>query len=426
VLLGSNFSPRGSLYLLALAGILGCNAIAGIQKAHEDSGDDGNTDACQVDIDEDFIRGCVFRLGCDPLEPVFNLSSCLTFKLQGVLPGERATLNADKCSTVEESIGRRYEPPGACGTSNGWSCSEDGKVATYCGSDADPFSRDCNVVGSECTVRPDEGASAQPCGFPDRTTCDVGETRQTICEGNLQLGCSNGTAVGFDCSALELTCFETDTGATCAPSGASCDPSTPASCTGDDIRLCSAAGVASIFECHKGSKCEETPATGCYVPDCTPEETCEERCEGTEAHFCISEVAAKRDCQDYGFDKCVESTLVAGGAVTVVARCAMNDGVPPPGTSADWSGSPNPGTGGSSNPGTGGSPNPGTGGESSGDICSPLDDPLGCSSVELCVASLESCYFFVEGVDEVPFSCDAEDGGLSALEKRCGAPSAPG
>jgi|GEM_PF-1842807 len=412
--LPSRFAQRAALYIVATLSLWGCNALIGIEKAHEDSADGGDDDkpseACEVDIDEDFVRGCIYRLGCDPLEPIFNLSGCLTYKLQGVLPGERATLNAESCRTIEEALGRRYEPNSVCASSDEWSCSADGNVATYCGTDRTPYSADCTVVGSECAVPVSARATAQPCGFPEVTTCGEGETVQTTCDGTQLRGCDQGAPVGFDCAALQLKCFDTSEGAVCAPNGASCDPDTSFACTGDDIRSCSSVGISSIFECHKGTECDDsTPeAIGCYVPGCTPAEPCVERCDGADAHFCIADVAVKRDCTDYGFDKCVESTLSTG---VPVARCMMNDGEAPPGTSADWEAPPNPGSGGG---------DPGTGGGSSDDYCTPLDNPLGCASAELCVASNYSCFFRVNNGDEIPFSCDAEDGGLSILEEACG------
>jgi hypothetical protein len=424
--------PSAPLLAFALLG-LGCNSILGIKKAQESS--------CNISIAEDFIEGCIFRMACDPSPVGYGLSACLTYKTQGLLPKERATLNADSCKPVEEALGRRFEDPATCGDQEGWTCN--GNVALYCGPDADPFSVDCETVGASCTVATDSGPNVHPCGIPEATNCGTTQTSLTVCEGDLQIGCLQGVPVGFDCAALETSCIETENaGAFCMSSGAKCDTEKALTCTGDDIRLCPNTGISRVFECPKGSECDDSDSAtiDCKVPGCESEEPCEESCSGSRIRFCVAGVSFERNCKDYGFDRCEESTYRAAADNEVTAaRCAMDNGKPAPGTTADW-GEPAPGSGGSSGTGggsgsdggsgSGGAPSTdggsGSGGAPSEPVCGYIPyPPAGCYYVDACEGP-DECHFRIEGSYLLPFPCDNPDQAVTLLTNYCAGVSGAG
>lgn len=394
--------------------LLGCNSILGIQKAKPS---DEPSNECKLDLDEKLVDGCIFRASCDPISPGFTISNCVTYRSQAVFPEERGTLNAASCGPVEKSVGRRYEAPSICPTDQeGWSCIDDGKVALYCG-EGRPFTRDCSLRGSVCTVAADAASGAYPCGLPDHIACAADEDRSTFCEGSLQLGCTDGRAVGYDCETVDTECFETDSGATCLPDDGRCKTVGAVSCQSDSkVDYCTDPGVSLHYQCADGTKCADGESgVDCYPEDCTPEAGCKERCakDGVTIEFCVAGAKVTRDCQDYGFDFC--SSYDSTDGTTTFAYCMMNENKPFPGTTADWGDEEPGGTGGG-----GTTSGPGTGGQGSAeDYCYALDSGA-CSSLDFCSeADGSGCYFLVNGSSRVDESCDEPGSGTDQVAALC-------
>lgn len=397
-----------SVFLVSL--LLGCNSILGIQKA--DLVEEPSNE-CDLDLDDRLVDGCIFRASCDPISPPFNLSNCVTYRSQAVFPEEEGTLNATSCAAVEQGVGRRYEPPSTCASNqNGWSCSDDGKLALYCG-DGRPFVRDCSLRGSVCTVEKDAPSGAYPCGLPDHISCQEGEDRSTFCEGSFQLGCTDGRAVGYDCDVVDTKCFESDSGATCLPDGEKCSTAGEVTCASDSkVDYCADPGVTIHYQCSAGTKCEDGDAgVDCYVEGCTPEPGCKEGCadDGVTLEFCVAGAKVTRNCADYGFDYC--SSYDSADKTTTFAYCMMDPGKPFPGTTADWGEAP---------------PSPGSGGGSNADdSCYPLESGT-CSSLDACTTDDGSgCYFLVNGSSRVDEDCDSPGSGYDQVATLCGLDPTP-
>lgn len=386
-------------HLAALPLIIGCNSILGIQKAELSETAGGE---CDLNLDKALVDGCIYRASCDPISPPFNVSNCVTYKSQLVIPEEEATLNAKSCKPIEEALGRRYEPRSSCaGAPNGWVCSPDGSSSLYCG-EGRPYMRDCSARGSVCTVTEDADPGAYPCGIPDHITCKAGENKNPFCEGDLQLGCTEGRPIGYDCGEVGTKCFEAESNATCLPDAGRCNKVNEIKCVSDSkIDFCAAPGVLVHYECAKGTSCRNGEAgVDCYVDGCEPEPDCEEGCakDGVTLEFCVAGAKVQRKCTDYGFDFC--SSYKSADGVTTFAYCSMDEGKPFPGTTADWSDEQ-----GSEEPEEEEPEEEEPDGPGNGDVnCYPLESGS-CTSLEACTDDTV-CYYLVNGKERFDEDCE--------------------
>lgn len=392
--------------LAALPLVVGCNSILGIQKAELSEGTGGE---CDLKLDTALVDGCIYRASCDPISPPFNVSNCVTYRSQTVFPEEEATINAKSCKQIEEALGRRYEPRSSCaGAPAGWVCSPDGSSSLYCG-EGRPFVRDCKARGSVCTVTESAEPGAYPCGIPDHITCKANENKNTFCEGSLQLGCTEGRPVGYDCDEVGTSCFETATSATCLPDVGRCSKVNEITCTSSSkVDYCADPGVLVRYECAKGTSCQDGEfGIDCYVDDCEPEPGCQEGCakDGVTLEFCVAGAKVQRNCTDYGFDYCSSYTSTDG--VTSFAFCTMDENKPFPGTTADWSEEEAP-------DGT----EPSDEEPDAEDVyCVPL--PSGsCASLEGC-SDETTCYYLVNGSQRIEDDCSEPGPGTDQVAALC-------
>lgn len=324
-------STASALGLSSFMGVLafwgvGCNALVGVERATESA----NDCEAELELEDELIGGCIYRLGCDPRLASFTMSECVTLTAQVGNAIDHCTLGASNCGDVERCVGHRYEPDTTCEGQSGWICT--GTIATYCGGAGPQFSTDCNVYGVGCTALPQADANVWPCGPPE-IHCGPNETSNAVCEGDLQVACLNGATFGLDCGAVNMRCVEDGTSASCTAIGDSCSLPLTATCQDNEVHLCDQGGATVRYPCHTGTSCrvgtqgDVNCRASCAPPSCT------EGCESDKTlRFCVGGVPVLRDCTNFGFDGCSESTL--GDPSRPIAFCAMSRGNPYPGSTA--------------------------------------------------------------------------------------------
>jgi hypothetical protein len=284
---------------------------------------------------EDIVRSCLLRTGCDPsFNPIRNISTCVTFNTQAALPGESCNLTSKTCADYEacEHIGVAGDD--LCGGTKTTRC-ENGK-AINCGNykGNDRFA-DCAIVGqgcdtytytndlvyADCTVRlddtdtcvdkPDDDATEycnQASGDdPSRYYCWGGKafgntcTAQAKCEDDLEGTDADGNVTGGG----DASCFFNLTKCT-QPVTPTCNGKIATECSGGSLFKYDCGSVG--LDCNITSSSEYCLAPGCKATDV--DTNCTESCsdDGTQLTFCYGGTPYTVTCADYGFTQCLSDT----------------------------------------------------------------------------------------------------------------------
>lgn len=312
----------------SLSASIGCNQIVGIVGAEESPFCGG------VDVAEDRVVGCMFRIACDPFFPPYTMSECVGMAWQDASPAESCTFGAESCADVDACIGRRYEPAEACADLEGWSC--DGERAISC-SDAGGYSVDCELYGGSCLAHSSTVAStAYGCQPSSPPTCPVDAVEgEYFCEGTRRVTCIDGEPHGVDCAGIASDCVETGDGrAFCSDRMESCSNSGTVVCDDDVIEVCDDYGYRVAFDCGTSNLgCAEDSESGkieCLADGCETTTDCTESCldDDKTLHFCVGGVPTTLDCTEYGYDGCIDAEIRTDPAVPL-AFCARVTGAPP-------------------------------------------------------------------------------------------------
>lgn len=364
-------SLRSFLVLgLAFGGLAGCNLLIGLEEATladstvgngangndgSDSSDGGSTggngtgggtsaspDAVQssnncadapLELDQELIRGCVYRISCDPLVPAYNISQCVSTAQQSAYASETCTKNAQSCDDIRDCLGRGYQTASICeGSTSEWAC--DGDAAVRCGASS-VYGVDCNEMGATCVGYQESASFPHVWGCTPNTvpSCTDVVDGEFHCNGSDLYTCLGGLPYGHSCSALSGTCVEPTPGAAYCNSQPSCTNLDEIACDDDIVTYCSEAGFLGTYDCGAtGMECVvETERGGFCLPSgCTIDDSvaCEESCldDGVTLRFCQGAENVDINCEALGMGGCVMGSSDSLGSY---AFCAQ----PSPGSS---------------------------------------------------------------------------------------------
>lgn len=262
---------------------------------------------------EDVLRSCILRVGCQPWTfPADTISRCLSENTQQARDFQRCSLGATSCADIASCTGQTSKAAFCSGKAAGTYC--DGADLVLCGDF--PFGRDCSKQSGYCHefgVDIEGPGMRAACVFPAIMGCDA-DTLKPVCGGPgnaYTYTCQDHLAYGTKCSAFGQSCSDDET-IGCVPPH---DCFTAAVACSDNIaRVCDGTTKAE-FDCGSvGLKCATTgkfvddDAKHCVAPGCTREDlsTCKEHCDGTQLNLCYGGSKVSVDCRDYGFKKCSE------------------------------------------------------------------------------------------------------------------------
>jgi hypothetical protein len=264
------------------------------------------------EINEEVVRSCLLYESCYPYAPDTGISTCVTVNVQQAFSGRACTATAESCEDILDCTGAGFVDDNAPVTCSDAVARCEGNLAVNCGglNDIPPFFIDCDRMGGECGIRPDDIADClvnDACTQPDP---GPGESYASGCVENTDLYyyCAGGKGYGYDCTNFAANCEETETGGGCFYSVTSCGADS-VSCSGDTAVQC-VDGERYQYDCGSvGLSCAvDPPYRYCLAPGCTTTDadTCEESCSGSELTFCYGGAPVTVDCQDYGFESCRE------------------------------------------------------------------------------------------------------------------------
>lgn len=331
--------------LLILPSLVGCNLLAGIEKAAFDESydpDESGTrlapgvevqpDACsnQIDADEAVIRGCIYRISCDPRPVEFSISDCITNSLQTTISGESCGLRASSCDEIEEctKVERlEVEDSLVCNSSGDSICTTDDE-AIYCG--ADPYKVNCPELGAICASGFD-APGITLCVPEPEPSCEGLSDGESYCadDSDVIFWCVDGRAQGYDCDGRSRSCEEDEEGeAFCSGRTGSCDDEGEQSCENGSVIDCDEEGRSLKFDCAaSGLTCDArgTSEARCVARGCEEAPRCEESClDEKTAQICIGGAAVTLDCSEYGSTACVNKKL-RDGTLAVACGAPKNE-----------------------------------------------------------------------------------------------------
>lgn len=329
---------RGALlvlvFLAAGESILGCNTIAGIEKADYDATLDriptnnldrlpgwglglrfaDDTCSKQVDVDEALVRGCMLRTSCDPLVPYFNISDCVSYGYQTLSGLESCGKRAETCEDIEDCLHRKYvdeDEEALCDGGELWVCDDDDAIHCI---DV-PYKYECGEIGATCS--PHQNASYEfvlGCAPTTEPDCAAAAAGEYYCDGDFLYTCIDGNPQGYNCASTGTTCFEGSPGkAFCNPRLTTCDERATLSCVGDAIQLCDVDGRFDTYDCGAaGLSCvpNGSQEANCEAAGCDALIDCEEGCfDESTVRLCVGGASVLLDCTEYGFTDCYEGEL---------------------------------------------------------------------------------------------------------------------
>jgi hypothetical protein len=333
---------------VGLAGSDGAlGGAAGARGAVQGVGCDGT----EFQPNEDIVRSCLLRAGCDPtFNPVRTISTCVTYDTQAALPGESCNLHAQTCADFEgcEHLGVAHAD--LCGGTPDTGTRCQGGKAINCGNYlGDDRFFDCPALGGTCgTLTDSNGLLYADCKLdiaPDSCTGQPNSGASYFChshagQDDLRYYCWGGAAYGASCSSL-ATCVnnppsagggEAGAGgaapvlgnATCYFKTEQCSaPATP-TCANDVATVC-ADGALFKYDCGAvGLSCAiDAGSEYCFAPGCKSADVdtnCQETCSADHSSltFCYGGAPYTVKCSDYGFNGCLSDT---GSDGTVFAAC---------------------------------------------------------------------------------------------------------
>jgi hypothetical protein len=273
-------------------------------------------DGDPLEVDEAVVRACLLQVGCNPFVPSTSLSFCITNQRLRTFSQDDCGTGATSCDEYLECRGQGYYNDADCTSGEPVYC-ETETLGVSCA--RYPYAIDCAKFGGVCATYTDDAGSERVwCRIPELDGCAEASDTQQCSDSGVSYQCIDGTAFGNDCPLLgsecrDGTCYYVLPA--CTTPGASCGTTTR-------LDLCYDSMDVARYECAGGLACEEAASNaGCVAPGCTPDEPCAESCSGTELTFCYGGVPVTRDCTDYGFRRCLESTPAAGG--DPLAYCAF-------------------------------------------------------------------------------------------------------
>jgi len=303
-----------SLLLLVITALPACKAVL---DADGYEADDEAFLACGEGVSWpiDFrIRACVNSVSCNPNPPPYTISECLTYDPMELFSGEATAY--DDCDAYRELNAEAFIAPGKCSDLTlrcedniFYNCSKGTQI-------------DCSKRGGTCHLWTESGSQSGGCAFPSLDASCTGTDPTERCSGNISFICSDGVAIGRDCTKEFATCDPAD-GVCYLDSGVKCDDD-GYWCEGDTAFECSA-GVLYERKCgDRGLTCDRRVGSVCIARGCSQQDfrACSEECVDTSsAVVCFGGVPRTIDCKAYGFTLCQETTHPDRGGLNLV-RCA--------------------------------------------------------------------------------------------------------
>lgn len=289
------------------------------------SGGTGGVFGCSVDErfvpNEDVVRACALKVGCDPFEPSTTISFCVTLNLLSAFEGEACNLTATSCEDIDKCLGRGFAssadcPPGTVG----WACDTASNRAVFCedpavDSDGSSFYRDCTRLGGSCVDVMAPGNVFAGCQV--LPTC-TGEDGLNHCDGDTLYTCVGGAGYGTKCDLFSAKCEEDILGeGGCFYPLPLCTGLEPA-CAGNVAQYCTDDLELFNYDCGAvGLTCIEDTVNGgglCAAPSCTDSDVynCVESCDGTVLNYCYGGSKQALNCVDLGFSGCQELQTSTG------------------------------------------------------------------------------------------------------------------
>jgi hypothetical protein len=305
-------------------------------------GCDGKT---EIEPNEQIVRSCILRAGCDPtFAPVRTISTCVTYNTQAALPGETCNLTSTSCADYEacEHVGVAHED--LCSAiSGGTRCN--GDLAINCENyPGDDRFFDCAALGGTCGTFKYQDTLYADCKLdisPDSCAGMPSTDAKAFCHSgggktdDLRYYCWDGQAFGASCSSL-ASCIDTPSDGSSDPSAVgnascffdteSCNGPDSVSCSGDMATVCSGGSqfkynCGSVgLSCSISGKNEYCLAPGCNAADV--DVACQESCsdDGSRLTFCYGGAPYTVDCGDYGFKQCSAGTDPDSGRTFAACR----------------------------------------------------------------------------------------------------------
>jgi hypothetical protein len=275
--------------------------------------------------DPSVVRACLLASSCSPDLQATFLSDCIAkaLPLSNAFPACAA--DAQNCEEMSACLGHGYAaidcPAGAEFVTD---CVGTQVVRCF---DVPRSFHDCAVIGATCAhYSSNEDGVLDSAGCVVAATCTP--TDGFVCDGTKRVWCDKGVGFGEDCAARGLDCVDTDAGAVCTKSPASCvQPGTATCDESGNGTYCDAASQPIAVACALlGLECQAAPEAAygmeCVNPACPAADAkeCFEECDGSMAHLCLGGQRLSVDCRGYGFRTCSLDTRAGAGDR---ARCGI-------------------------------------------------------------------------------------------------------
>lgn len=301
--------------IVAPVSMWGCKAV--IDASDYEIDDQAFVSCGEVEpvLDKARVRGCINTVSCNPFEPPYTVSECLTLDPLQKVVGERASYFAD-CDVYGSKFAFSYSMEEcvpdveACDGQRLVICrAERGFKATI---------EDCSKREATCDD------SIGKCVIDVACDADTGPA----CSENRLYRCIDGVAVGGDCQYGSCEIFRGSPECTVHSAPVQCDGAYRGKqwCVGNTANSCDEEGNQYSYDCEaQGLVCNPDVGGVCVAEGCGAADYigCGETCDAATGIMtvCVGGVPVLVSCAEYGFRTCQQKTHESRPDVGQYVRC---------------------------------------------------------------------------------------------------------